>query len=143
MLERRISVTGLGYVGLPVAVAFGMEGFRVVAYDYSTRRVEELRQGVDRTKEVSAEELAEAKLHVTSDPVDLRAADFHIIAVPTPITSARRPDLEPLCGATPTVGSQLKQGDIVVYESTVYPGVTELECAPILEQRSGLKCGVD
>ena len=143
MQERRISVTGLGYVGLPVAVAFGKEGLPVVAYDYSQRRVDELRQGIDRTKEVSARELAEARLHVTSDPADLKQADFHIIAVPTPITLARRPDLEPLFGATRTVGSQLKKGDIVVYESTVYPGVTELECAPILEQRSGLKCGPD
>lgn len=143
MQERRISVTGLGYVGLPVAVAFGKEGLPVVAYDYSQRRVDELRRGVDRTKEVSARELAEARLHVTSDPADLKAADFHIIAVPTPITLARRPDLEPLFGATRTVGGQLKKGDIVVYESTVYPGVTELECAPILEQRSGLKCGTD
>jgi UDP-N-acetyl-D-galactosamine dehydrogenase len=143
MQERRISVTGLGYVGLPVAVAFGKEGFSVVAYDYSERRVEELRQGIDRTKEIPAEDLATAKLHYTSDPADLKAADFHIIAVPTPITSARRPDLGPLFGATHTVGSQLKKGDIVVYESTVYPGVTELECAPILEKRSGLKCGTD
>lgn len=143
MQERRISVTGLGYVGLPVAVAFGKEGLHVVAYDYSQRRVDELRQGIDRTKEVSGRELAEARLHVTSDPADLKQADFHIIAVPTPITLARRPDLEPLFGATRTVGNQLKKGDIVVYESTVYPGVTELECAPILEQRSGLKCGPD
>jgi UDP-N-acetyl-D-galactosamine dehydrogenase len=143
MQERRISVTGLGYVGLPVAVAFGKEGFSVVAYDYSERRVEELRQGIDRTKEIPSEELAAARLHVTSNPADLKDADFHIIAVPTPITSARRPDLGPLFGATQTVGSQLKKGDIVVYESTVYPGVTELECAPILEKRSGLKCGVD
>lgn len=143
MQERRISVTGLGYVGLPVAVAFGKEGLPVVAYDYSQRRVDELRQGIDRTKEVSGRELAEARLHVTSDPADLKQADFHIIAVPTPITLARRPDLEPLFGATRTVGNQLKKGDIVVYESTVYPGVTELECAPILEQRSGLKCGPD
>lgn len=143
MQERRISVTGLGYVGLPVAVAFGKEGFPVVGYDYSERRVEELRRCVDRTKEVSSQELAEAKLHVTNNPEDLKAADFHIIAVPTPITSARRPDLQPLFGATHTVGRQLKKGDIVVYESTVYPGVTELECAPILEERSGLKCGVD
>lgn len=143
MQERRISVTGLGYVGLPVAVAFGKEGFSVVAYDYSERRVEELRQGIDRTKEIPSEELAAARLHVTSNPADLKDADFHIIAVPTPITSARRPDLGPLFGATQTVGSQLKKGDIVVYESTVYPGVTELECAPILEKRSGLKCGAD
>jgi UDP-N-acetyl-D-galactosamine dehydrogenase len=143
MQERRISVTGLGYVGLPVAVAFGKEGFPVVAFDCNARRVGELRRGIDRTRETSAAELAEARLQVTNDPADLKDADFHIIAVPTPITSARRPDLAPLFGATHTVGGQLKKGDIVVYESTVYPGVTELECAPILEQRSGLKCGVD
>ncbi len=143
MTERHISVIGLGYVGLPVAVAFGTVGFSVVAYDYNARRVEELRRGVDRTRETTAEELAAANLRITSDPADLKAADFHIIAVPTPITAAHRPDLDPLFGATQTVGDQIKAGDIVVYESTVYPGVTELECVPILEARSGLKCGVD
>ncbi|MBL8660286.1 MAG: nucleotide sugar dehydrogenase [Rhodospirillales bacterium] len=143
MTDRHISVTGLGYVGLPVAVALGKAGFPVVAYDYSTRRVDELRRGVDRTRETTAEELAEAKLYITNDPADLKVADFHIVAVPTPITTAHRPDLDPLFGATKTVGDQIKAGDIVVYESTVYPGVTELECVPILEARSGLKCGVD
>jgi UDP-N-acetyl-D-galactosamine dehydrogenase len=143
MNERRISVIGLGYVGLPVAVAFGSAGFRVVAYDHSARRVEELGRGIDRTQETTSEELAGARLHVTGDPADLKAADFHIVAVPTPITAAHRPDLDPLFGATRTVGEQLKPGDIVVYESTVYPGVTELECVPILEERSGLQCGID
>lgn len=143
MTERRISVIGLGYVGLPVAVAFGKAGFTVIGYDYSARRVQELRQGHDRTRETTAEELAEASLHITGDPSDLKNADFHIVAVPTPITAAHRPDLEPLFNATRTVGGQLKAGDIVVYESTVYPGVTELECVPILEEQSGLKCGVD
>ncbi len=143
MHGRKISVIGLGYVGLPVAVAFGRSGVPVVAYDYNRRRVEQLRRGIDHTRETTAEELRAANLRVTADPADLRAADFHIIAVPTPITRARRPDLEPLFGATRAVGGQLKRGDIVVYESTVYPGVTELECVPILEETSGLKCGVD
>ena len=143
MTERRISVIGLGYVGLPVAVSFGATGLPVVAYDCNARRVDELRRGLDRTHETTAEELAAAKLHITNDPADLRDSDFHIVAVPTPITSAHRPDLDPLFSATRTVGEQLKAGDIVVYESTVYPGVTELECVPILEEHSGLKCGVD
>lgn len=143
MHGRKISVIGLGYVGLPVAVAFGRSGVPVVAYDRNRRRVEELRRGMDRTRETTEEELRAANLHVTSDAADLRAADFHIIAVPTPITQAHRPDLDPLFGATRAIGGQLKPGDIVVYESTVYPGVTEVECVPILEQTSGLKCGVD
>ena len=143
MTDRRISVIGLGYVGLPVAVAFSKAGFSVVGYDRDPRRVEELRRGFDRTRETTAEDLSASKLQITSEPLDLEAADFHIVAVPTPINAAHRPDLEPLFGATRTVGEQLKAGDIVVYELTVYPGVTELECVPILEERSGLKCGVD
>ena len=142
--NRRISVIGLGYVGLPVAVAFARPGAPpVVAYDVSRTRVEELKKGIDRTHEVDAADLRAASLHLTSDPADLRAADFHIVAVPTPITDSKRPDLLPLLSATRAVAGQLKSGDIVVYESTVYPGATEEECVPLLESLSGLKLGAD
>ena len=142
--NRRISVIGLGYVGLPVAVAFGRTGgAAVVAYDVNARRIEDLKDGIDRTKEVDAADLRMARLHLTTEPADLRAANFHIIAVPTPITASKRPDLVPLMSATRAVGEQLKPGDIVVYESTVYPGATEEECVPVLESLSNLKLGVD
>ncbi len=140
---RRLSVIGLGYVGLPVAVAFGRTGGRVVAFDISRQRVTELRDGIDRTNEISSAELADASLHLTTDPADLAAADFHIVTVPTPIDDARRPDLGPLIAATRSVGRYLKKGDIVVYESTVYPGATENECVPVLEAESGLTFGKD
>ncbi len=140
---RRLSVIGLGYVGLPVAVAFGRTGVRVVAFDISDQRVTELRDGIDRTNEISSAELADASLHLTTDPADLAAADFHIVTVPTPIDDARRPDLGPLLAATRSVGRHLKKGDIVVYESTVYPGATENECVPVLEAESGLTFGKD
>jgi UDP-N-acetyl-D-glucosamine/UDP-N-acetyl-D-galactosamine dehydrogenase len=139
---RRISVVGLGYVGLPVAVAFGRHG-PVVGFDVDDSRVAQLRDGFDRTLEVSAEELTQVQVDYSADPAGLRAADFHIIAVPTPIDEAKRPDLSPLLAASVTIGDQIKRGDIVVYESTVYPGATEEDCIPILESRSGLKAGVD
>jgi len=136
---RRISVIGLGYVGLPVAVAFGQSGAgEVVAFDIDERRISELGRGHDRTGEVEAARLQAARLRLTSDPTDLQRADFHIVTVPTPITPAKQPDLRPLMAASRMVGRQLAKGGIVVYESTVYPGVTEEICAPILEQESGL-----
>ncbi|TVR95720.1 MAG: nucleotide sugar dehydrogenase [Rhodospirillales bacterium] len=140
---RRISVVGLGYVGLPVAVAFGRTGVPVVAFDVDAKRVQELRDGIDRTHEVEPEALRSAALHLTSDAADLAAADFHIVAVPTPITNTKRPDLTPLLSATRTVAQHLKRGDIVVFESTVYPGATEEDCVPILESVSGLTFGRD
>jgi UDP-N-acetyl-D-glucosamine/UDP-N-acetyl-D-galactosamine dehydrogenase len=140
---RRISVIGLGYVGLPVAVAFGCVGASVVAFDIDERRIAELTAGYDRTGEVEADALAQAALCFTADPKSLAGADFHIVAVPTPINDAKLPDLGPLLSATRTIGSQLKRGDIVVYESTVYPGAIERECVPILEALSGLAFGVD
>jgi UDP-N-acetyl-D-galactosamine dehydrogenase len=140
--HRKISVIGLGYVGLPVAVAFGKAG-RVVGFDINPDRIAELRQGIDRTGEVELAELRGADLLLTSDPADLRQADFHIVAVPTPVDAAKQPDLRPLFRATEIVGRELKSGDIVVYESTVYPGATEEECLPILERESGLKAGED
>lgn len=141
--NRRVSVIGLGYVGLPVAVAFGRCGIPVVAYDVDAARIRDLRAGFDRTNEVDAAELEVARLHLTADPADLREADFHIVAVPTPITATKRPDLGPLLSATRAVASQLKRGDIVVYESTVYPGATEEDCVPILEALSNLRLGTD
>ncbi len=141
--KRNISVIGLGYVGLPVAVAFGRAGFSVVAFDISAERLSELRAGHDRTHEVEAADLKAAGLTFTDNPADLAKADFHIVTVPTPIDKLRRPDLGPLVAATETLGAILKKGDIVVYESTVYPGATEEECVPILAERSGLAYGRD
>ncbi len=141
-MERKISVVGLGYVGLPVAVAFG-HTHTVIGFDVNNHRIEELKAGTDSTLEVASEELQRADIHFTSNALDLQRADFHIVAVPTPITEANQPDLTPLLKASTTVGSQLKKGDIVVFESTVYPGATEEDCVPILEQESGLVAGVD
>ena len=140
--DRKISVIGLGYVGLPVAVAFG-EQDRVVGFDVDAERVKELAAGHDRTREVSSEALGAADVLFTSEPEHLRHADFHIVAVPTPIDDAKQPNLGPLRAASRAVGSQLKKGDIVVFESTVYPGATEEECVPELERASGLTYGVD
>jgi UDP-N-acetyl-D-galactosamine dehydrogenase len=140
--KRTISVIGLGYVGLPVAVAFGKVR-RTVGFDINTTRIAELKSGHDRTGEVSPDDLTVANILFTDRTEELAQADFHIIAVPTPITDANQPDLTPILRASETVGRALKQGDIVVYESTVYPGVTEDECVPILERVSGLTCGRD
>lgn len=140
---RRISVVGLGYVGLPVAVAFARGGCHVTAFDIDETRIGQLRDGNDRTLEVQSDELRSVAIAFTSNPEDLSKGDFHIITVPTPITSTRRPDLGPLLAATRTVGGRLKKGDIVVYESTVYPGATEEDCVPLLESESGLQCGID
>jgi len=140
---RKIAVIGLGYVGLPVAASFARAGMRIIAFDISRDRITELRAGHDRTREVEAEDLRSPNLVFTTDPVDLRAADFFIVTVPTPIDEANRPDLRALIAASRTVGEVLKQGDIVVYESTVYPGATEEDCAPVLEAASRLVCGRD
>jgi UDP-N-acetyl-D-galactosamine dehydrogenase len=142
LTERTISVVGLGYVGLPVAVAFGAAR-RTICFDINPVRIEELRKGHDRTGEVTGEQLNSASMLFTDRMEDLALADFHIVAVPTPIDDANQPDLSMMQRASETVGRALKKGDIVVYESTVYPGVTEEECAPILERVSGLRCGVD
>jgi len=141
--DRRLAVVGLGYVGLPVAVAFARKGMSVVGFDISAARVAELRAGRDRTHEVESSDLDHAGLRYTCDPADLSAADFFIVCVPTPIDEARRPDLGALLGASRTVGQVLKKADIVVYESTVYPGATEEDCVPVLEQASGLVAGRD
>jgi UDP-N-acetyl-D-glucosamine/UDP-N-acetyl-D-galactosamine dehydrogenase len=143
MSSRKIAVIGLGYVGLPVAVAFAREGFTVTGFDIDASRVRELEGGQDRTREVEAPDLKHPSLKFTRDANALRAADFFIVTVPTPIDEARQPDLRAMFDASRLVGSALKKGDIVVYESTVYPGVVEEECAPILEQCSALKAGAD
>ena len=141
-MNRKISVIGLGYVGLPVAVAFGKKS-TVIGFDINEKRLTELRNGKDTTREVEPEELNEADIRFTSNLEDLRQANFHIVAVPTPISEAKQPDLRPLLAATKTVGSILKLGDIVVYESTVYPGVTEDVCGPLIQEKSGLKQSKD
>ena len=139
---RRISVIGLGYVGLPVAVAFGRRS-RVIGFDVDAGRIEELRLGVDRTREVDPADFAAADVRFTSDAAELREANFHVVAVPTPIDDTKQPDLRMLLGAARTVGEHLGPGDIVVFESTVYPGATEEDCIPVLEAASGLACGTD
>jgi UDP-N-acetyl-D-galactosamine dehydrogenase len=140
---RKIAVIGLGYVGLPVAVAFARLGVPVIGFDIDRCRVDELRAGRDRTREVDVAELAQPSLSYTADPAALAAADFFIVTVPTPIDSAHRPDLSAMLSASKTVGHALKRGDIVVYESTVYPGAVEEDCVPVLESASGLACGGD
>jgi UDP-N-acetyl-D-glucosamine/UDP-N-acetyl-D-galactosamine dehydrogenase len=141
--QRKIAVIGLGYVGLPVAVAFARSGAAVVGFDIDQTRIAELRAGTDRTREVAKADLSQATLVYASDEAALAAADFYIVTVPTPIDSARRPDLTALHAASETVGRSLKRGDIVVYESTVFPGAVEEECAPLLARVSGLRCGDD
>ena len=140
---RRVAVIGLGYVGLPVAVAMAARHGTVIAFDIDPVRIRELAAGYDRTGEIGTTELADADLVLTSDPARLADADFHIVTVPTPITDTKRPDLGPLLAASKTVGRHLKPGAIVVYESTVYPGATEEDCVPILEAESGLRLGRD
>ncbi len=139
-MNRSIAVVGLGYVGLPLAVAFGKKA-PVIGFDISRKRIEELRLREDRTHELSAAELAEAQVEYTTDPTALKRADFIIVTVPTPVDDAKQPDLSCLVSASELVGPHLRTGAIVVYESTVYPGVTEDVCVPALERASGMVCG--
>lgn len=140
---QKIGVIGLGYVGLPLAVEFGKK-CDVVGFDINTDRIAELRKGFDRTREVEAQELSDAnQLTFTADLNDLKSVNYFIITVPTPVDEFKTPDLRPLQSASKTVGSVLKKGDIVIYESTVYPGCTEEVCVPVLERESGLKFNVD
>lgn len=141
-MNRKIAVVGLGYVGLPVAVAFGRT-HSVVGFDIKAARIAELKAGRDSTEEVTPADLAAARIQYTDRVEDLKACDFFIVAVPTPVDSGNKPDLSPLVGASRSVGKALKKGDIVVYESTVYPGATEEDCIPVLEKESGLKFGTD
>jgi UDP-N-acetyl-D-galactosamine dehydrogenase len=141
--EKTIAVIGLGYVGLPLAVEFGKRR-RVIGFDINPRRIDELRSGQDHTLECSPEELAEAAyVHYTADAEELKKADVYIVTVPTPVDQANRPEMTPLVKASTTVGRVLKVGDIVIYESTVYPGATQEVCVPVLEQYSGLTFNQD
>ncbi len=140
---RNIAVIGLGYVGLPVAVSFARSGVPVVGFDVDARRVAELKEGHDRTREVEGADLRQASLTFSANPAAMESCDFYIVTVPTPIDEARQPDLGAMIAASRSVGAVLKNGDIVVYESTVYPGAVEEECVPILEQTSKLRAGAD
>jgi UDP-N-acetyl-D-glucosamine/UDP-N-acetyl-D-galactosamine dehydrogenase len=140
---RKIAVVGLGYVGLPVAVAFARSSSEVIGFDVDKLRIADLRDGNDRTREVESDVLRSLSLKLTSNVAEIGDADFFIVTVPTPIDDARKPDLGAMMSASRSVGTALKRGDIVVYESTVYPGAIEEECIPVLEQTSGLKAGFD
>lgn len=140
---KTLAIIGLGYVGLPLAVEFGKK-YPVIGFDIDKIRIDELKGGYDRTLEVERESLISAtKLSFTASLKKLKAAQIYIITVPTPIDKFNKPDLTPLKKASQSVGSVLKKGDIVIYESTVYPGCTEEECVPILEQTSGLRFNQD
>jgi UDP-N-acetyl-D-glucosamine/UDP-N-acetyl-D-galactosamine dehydrogenase len=141
-MNRKIAVVGLGYVGLPVAVAFGQKE-RVIGFDINEKRIQTLIEGHDYTNEVESNELQAANIDFTSDASRLGEADFIIVAVPTPINKYKQPDLTPMIKASETIAKNMKKGTIVVYESTVYPGVTEDSCVPVLEELSGMKCGED
>jgi UDP-N-acetyl-D-galactosamine dehydrogenase len=140
--ESKISLIGLGYVGIPIAVAFAKK-VKVIGFDINQSKIELYKSGIDPTKEVGDEAIRHTTVEFTSDESKLREAKFHIVAVPTPIKSDKTPDLTPLKSASCTLGRNLTKGSVVVYESTVYPGVTEEICVPILEKESGLKCGID
>lgn len=140
--EEKISLVGLGYVGMPIAVAFAKK-VDVVGYDLNAKKIELYKSGIDPTLEVGDEAIRNTTVEFTSDESKLREAKFHIVAVPTPVNDDHTPDLTPVEGASRILGRNLTKGSIVVFESTVYPGVTEDVCVPILEKESGLKCGVD
>ena len=141
--NEKLSLVGLGYVGMPIAVAFANKGIDVIGFDLNMAKIELYKSGVDPTKEVGDEAIKASTVEFTADETKLREAKFHIVAVPTPVNTDHTPDLTPVIGASEIVGRNLTKGSIVVYESTVYPGVTEDVCVPILERESGMKCGVD
>ena len=141
--EEAVSLVGLGYVGMPIAVAFAKENVKVIGFDLNDKKIELYKSGVDPTNEVGDEEIKKCSVEFTANPEMLKNARFHIVAVPTPVKDDLTPDLTPVIGASTILGKNLEKGSIVVYESTVYPGVTEDVCIPILERESGLKCGVD
>ncbi|MBS5843755.1 MAG: nucleotide sugar dehydrogenase [Clostridiales bacterium] len=140
--EEKLSLVGLGYVGMPIAIAFAKK-IKVVGYDLNSHKIELYKAGVDPTREVGNEGVKASTVEFTSDETKLREAKFHIVAVPTPVNDDHTPDLTPVKGASEILGRNLTKGSVVVFESTVYPGVTEDVCVPILERESGLKCGVD
>lgn len=142
--DVKIAIVGLGYVGLPLAVAFGKSRFApVVGLNKSQARLDALKAGRDPNGEITDVEMAAAKIEYTLDPARLAGANFIIVTVPTPITKANTPDLSPVIEASETIGKHIKPGTVIIYESTVYPGVTEEVCAPLIEKHSGLKCGAD
>jgi UDP-N-acetyl-D-galactosamine dehydrogenase len=143
MISESIAVLGLGYVGLPVAVAFARQAKQVVGFDISTTRIEALRRYEDGTGEVSTEEIAASCIYFTDDPSKLANATLYIVTVPTPVDEQKRPNLEPLRSACAMIGPHLTRGAVVVFESTVFPGATEDICGPALEAASGLTCGTD
>ena len=140
--EEKLSLVGLGYVGMPIAVAFAKK-VEVIGFDLNSHKIDLYKSGVDPTREVGDEAVKETSVHFTADETKLREAKFHIVAVPTPVNNDHTPDLTPVEGASRILGRNLTKGSVVVYESTVYPGVTEDVCVPILEEESGLKCGID
>lgn len=141
--ETAISLVGLGYVGMPIAIEFAKRGVKVIGYDLNAAKIETYKSGIDPTNEVGDETIRNTKVEFTANEEDLKRARFHIVAVPTPVNSDHTPDLSPVEGASKILGRNLVKGSIVVFESTVYPGVTEDICVPILEKESGLKCGED
>ncbi len=142
-MEEKIAIIGLGYVGLPVAIASADKFSNTVGFDINPERVAELTQGIDRTDSVKSDKLRESNLKITSNLKDLEETTFFIVTVPTPVDASQKPDLNPLIKASETIGKVLKHDSVVVYESTVYPGVTEEICGSVLAKISGLKQGVD
>ena len=141
--HEKLSLVGLGYVGMPIAIEFAKRGIDVIGYDLNKSKIETYKAGIDPTHEVGDDAIKETTVEFTADEKRLRAAKFHIVAVPTPVNDDHTPDLSPVEGASRILGRNLTPGSVVVYESTVYPGVTEGVCIPILEKESGLRCGVD
>ncbi len=141
--EESLSLVGLGYVGMPIAIEFARRGVRVIGFDLNAEKIETYKSGIDPTREVGDEVIKNTTVEFTADETKLRDVKFHIVAVPTPVNADHTPDLRPVEGASRILGRNLAKGSIVVFESTVYPGVTEEICVPILEKESGLKCGVD
>lgn len=143
-MKRKICVVGLGYVGLPLAIAFAEKGFNVIGFDLNQEKINKYLQGIDPTNEVGSEKVKNAKnILFTSEQKNIGEADFIIVAVPTPVLENKAPDFRPLIGASTIIGKNMKRGSIVVYESTVYPGATEEVCLPILVKESNMKCGID
>ena len=141
--NEKLSLVGLGYVGMPIAHAFSKKGINVIGFDLNEKKIELYKSGIDPTNEIGNDEIKTTGVHFTSDEKELGNAKFHIVAVPTPVNDDHTPDLTPVEGASRILGRNLKKGSVVVFESTVYPGVTEDVCVPILEKESGLKCGID
>ena len=141
--EEKLALVGLGYVGMPIAVAFAKKSIHVIGFDLNKSKIELYQSGIDPTLEVGNEAIRTTTVQFTSEEQDLQKAKFIIVAVPTPVNTDHTPDLTPVIVASEIIGRNLTKGTIVVYESTVYPGCTEDVCIPVLERESGLKCGAD